>query len=66
MRHFGKKAFRSRLFLKLEKEHDFTNLFERVYFNDFIKTGITNNIKERVIFNGLSGSSYLMNQDGVS
>ena len=31
--------------------------YEGVYFNDFIKVGIGNGIKKRVIYNGMTGSS---------
>ena len=34
-----------------------TNACEGVYFNDFIKFGITADINKRIIFNGLTGSS---------
>ena len=28
--------------------------YDGVYFNDFIKTGIANNIKKRIIYNGMT------------
>ena len=34
------------------------NVYEGVYFNDFIKSNLTNGILKRVIMNGMSGSSW--------
>ena len=34
-----------------------TNVYEGVYFNEFIKSGIANDAKKIIIFNGLTGSS---------
>ena len=36
-----------------------TNVYERVYFNDFIKSGITNGIRKRIVFNVMTGSSWI-------
>ena len=33
------------------------DVYEGVYFNDFIKVDIGNDIKKRVIYNGMTGSS---------
>ena len=34
------------------------NVYEDVYFNNFIKSNLANDILERVIMNGISGSSW--------
>ena len=34
------------------------NVYEDVYFNNFIKSNLANDILERVIMNGMSGSSW--------
>ena len=34
-----------------------TNVYDGVYFNDFIKSNLVNDILKRVIMNGMSGSS---------
>ena len=34
-----------------------TNVYEGIYFNDFIKSNLANDILKRVIVNGMSGSS---------
>ena len=34
-----------------------TNAYEGFYFNNFIKFGIANDIKKRIIFNGMPGIS---------
>ena len=33
------------------------NIFEIVYFNDFIKSNLADNIKKKIIMNGITGSS---------
>lgn len=33
------------------------DVYEGVYFNDFIRVGIGNDIKKRIIVNGLTGNS---------
>ena len=35
-----------------------TNVYDGVYFNDFIKSNLSNNILKRVIMNGMSGSGW--------
>ena len=35
-----------------------TNVYEEVYFNDFIKFGIVNDRKKGLIFNGMTGSRW--------
>ena len=35
------------------------NVYEVVYFNDFIKSNLPNDILKRVIMNGMSGSSWI-------
>ena len=35
-----------------------TNVYKGVYFNDFIKSNLANNISKRVIMNGMSGSRW--------
>ena len=34
------------------------NVYEDVYFNNFTKSNLANDILERVIMNGMSGSSW--------
>ena len=35
-----------------------TILYDDIYFNDFIKSNLANDILKRVIMNGMSGSSW--------
>ena len=35
-----------------------SDLYEGIYFNDFIKAGIGNEIKKSIIHNGMTGSSW--------
>ena len=35
-----------------------TNVYEGVYFNNFVKSNLANDILKRVIMNGMSGSSW--------
>ena len=35
-----------------------TNVYKSIYFNEFVRSEISNDIKKRIISNGLTGSSW--------